>query len=75
MPWALTKQRRVIMAENVIIKYGKFEVDGNRMRDCVQQQEINEAERDRIIKSRHNYLHWMHVHFADNIACPPENEE
>jgi len=63
------------MAENVVIKYGKFEVDNRRMQDYVQQIEMNEAERDRIIRSRNNYLNWMHAHFASKILPPPEGSE
>ena len=62
------------MAENVIIKYGRYEVDPSRMTDYVQQQELNEAERDRIVKSRHMYLEWMHRHFADKVSPPPVAE-
>lgn len=62
------------MAENVIIKYGKYEVDPSRMTDYVRQQELNEAERDRIIKSRLMYLDWMHTHFAEKVEPPPGEE-
>lgn len=62
------------MAENVIIKYGRYEVDPSRMTDYVQQQELNEAESERIVKSRHMYLDWMHRHFADKVSPPPVEE-
>lgn len=55
------------MAENVIIRYGKYEVDERRMTEYVRQQRLNEAERDRIIHSRHLYLDWMHRHFAQRV--------
>ena len=62
------------MAENVIIKYGKYEVDPSRMTEYVQQQELNEAERERIVKSRHMYLEWMHRHFAAKVSPPPAED-
>lgn len=58
------------MAEDVIIRYGKYEIDARRMTEYVRQQQINEAERDRIIKTRHMYLDWMHVHFAERVLPP-----
>lgn len=59
------------MAENVLIKYGHFEVEKWRMQDYVQQAELNEAERERIIQNRHMFLDWMHRHFAEKIIPPP----
>lgn len=63
------------MAEKVMIRHGKYEVDPARMQDYVKQQKINEEERERIIKSRHLYLEWMHKHFAGRVLPPPANEE
>lgn len=60
------------MAERVVIQYGKYEVDPARMTRHVTQQEMNEEERDRIIRERHEYLRWMHEHFADQVLPPPE---
>lgn len=59
------------MAEKVLVKDGKFEVDPARMTEVVHQQRMNEAERDRIIHSRHLFLGWMHDHFAERVAPPP----
>lgn len=62
------------MAENVVIKYGHYEVDPNKMQDYVKQQTMNEAERERIMKCRVMYLDWIHDHFADCVVPPPEEE-
>jgi hypothetical protein len=63
------------MAEDVIFRDGKYEVDPARMTEVVRQQRMNEAERDRIIESRHRFLDWMHVHFAKRVIAPPEGSE
>ncbi len=63
------------MAENVILRDDRFEVDPSRMTEVVRQQRMNEAERDRIIESRHIYLDWMHRHFAKRVVSPPEGAE
>lgn len=63
------------MAEDVIIRYGKYEIDARRMTAYVRQQQMNEAERDRIIHTRHMYLDWMHRHFAKRVLHPPEGED
>jgi hypothetical protein len=63
------------MAEEVIHKDGKYEIDPARMTEVVRQQRMNEAERDRIIHNRHQFLAWMHDHFADGVAHPPEGAD
>lgn len=63
------------MAEKVLIKYGKYEIDPARMQEYVKQQVVNEEERDMIIKNRHAYLEWMHKHFAGSVVAPPVTEE
>ncbi len=62
------------MAENVVIKYGHFEVDPSRMQKYVKQQIMNENERERIINCRLMYLDWMHNHFTQKVVSPPEEE-
>jgi len=63
------------MAEDVYIKYGRYEIFPGRMQDYVRQQEMNEAEVDRCIKARVMHLDWYHRHFAYEILPPPEGEE
>jgi hypothetical protein len=63
------------MAEEVIFVNGKYEVDPARMTEVVRQQRMNEAERDRIIASRHQFLDWMHLHFAKRVMPPPEDAD
>lgn len=62
------------MAEKVLVTNGHYEVDPERMKHYVKQQEMNEAERERIIKCRWMYLDWMHDHFTDKILPPPIKE-
>jgi len=59
------------MVEEVVVKYGKYEVLPSRMKKYVEQEEMSEEERDRIIKNRHEYLRWMHEHFASKLVPPP----
>jgi hypothetical protein len=63
------------MAEKVVSSGGRYEVDPERMTQVVRQQRLNEAERDRIIASRHQFLDWMHVHFAKRVVPPPAGSE
>lgn len=63
------------MAEEVILRGGRYEVDPARMTEVVRQQRMNEAERDRIIASRHQFLDWMHFHFAERVMPPPEGRD
>jgi hypothetical protein len=65
----------VEMVEEVMIKYGRYEVLASRMQKYVQQEEMSEGERDRIVKNRREYLRWMHEHFADKLLPPPASEE
>lgn len=62
------------MAEKVLHKNGHYEVDPARMQEYVKQQIMNDAETERIIKSRLMYLDWMHEHFAKKILPPPGEE-
>jgi hypothetical protein len=62
------------MAEDVLIKFGHFEILPTRMEEYVGQQEMNEGERARIVKARNIHLDWYHRHFAYAILPPPEGE-
>jgi hypothetical protein len=62
------------MAEKVLVTNGHYEVDPARMQQYIKQQEMNEAERERIIKCRLMYLDWMHDHFTYKIMPPPTEE-
>lgn len=61
------------MAEEVISRSGRFEVDARRMVKYVRQQDINDAEIDRIVEAREKYIEWMHHHFADRVLPPRED--
>jgi len=64
------------MVEDVIIRYGKFEINPKRLEKYIKGrniiQEIDDNERERIINSRKLYLEWMHYHFARKVAKPPK---
>jgi hypothetical protein len=66
------------MVEDVIIRYGRFEVNPKRLeKNLIKQgliQEIDDEERERIIQCRKLYLEWMHLHFARKVARPPHFE-
>jgi len=61
--------------EEVINLNGRFEVDGRRMVEYVRQQQMNDAEIQRIVEAREKYVEWMHHHFAEKVLPPPEGEE
>lgn len=61
------------MAENVIVKFGQYEVEPWRMQEWIKQQEMNEAARDKIRKDRMAYLTWMHNQEA--YRCLPGYSE
>lgn len=63
------------MAEDVFMKYGHFEIVPTRMEEYIKQQEMDEAERQRIVKARGIHLDWYHRHFAYEVLEPPEGEE
>jgi len=58
------------MAEHVLIRYGHFEVDPQKMSRKLFQEQLSEDERERIISMRTRYLEWMHRHFADGVLPP-----
>ena len=68
-------------AENVrpgvIHKDGHYEVAPELIGGDAPQpfQEMNAAERDRIIAQRRRYLEFMHDHFADEVIPPPPGAE
>lgn len=62
------------MAEDVIYKYGHLEILPTRMEEYIKQQEMNEAERERIAKARDMHLDWYHRHFAYEVLEPPAGE-
>ncbi|MDT7886749.1 MAG: hypothetical protein RQ968_05190 [Thermoproteota archaeon] len=66
------------MVEDVIIRYGRFEVNPKRLeKNLIKHgliQEIDDEERERIIQCRKLYLEWMHLHFARKVAKPPHSE-
>jgi len=62
------------MAEDVYMKYGHFEIIPSRMDAYIKQQEMNEAERERIAKARGIHLDWYHRHFAYEVLKPPADE-
>ena len=59
------------MAEDVIIKYGHFEVHPERMKKLKLTQRLSEFELDMIVKLRHDYLDWVHYNFAKKVLKPP----
>lgn len=59
-------------AETVIVRHGMFEVDPDLMKDEVQQQEMTDEERNKIVDNRWDYLEWMQDHFSNKILKPPE---
>ncbi len=62
------------MAEEIIYKYGHIEILPTRMQEYIKQQEMNEAERERIVKARNIHLDWYHRHFAYEVLKPPAEE-
>ena len=62
------------MAEDVLYKYGELEILPTRMDKYIKQQEMNEAERERIVRARGIHLDWYHRHFAYEVLAPPEGE-
>lgn len=62
------------MAEDVLYKYGEIEILPTRMEKYVRQQEMNEGERERIVRARNIHLDWYHRHFAHEVLPPPEGE-
>ena len=67
-------ERSVSMAEEIIYKYGHIEILPTRMQEYIKQQEMNEAERERIVKARNIHLDWYHRHFAYEVLKPPAEE-
>ena len=62
------------MAEEVIYKNGELEILPSRMEQYIKQQEMDEGERERIVRARNIHLDWYHRHFAYEILPPPEGE-
>ena len=62
------------MAEDVLYKYGEVEIMPTRMDKYIRQQEMNEGERERIVRARAIHLDWYHRHFAYAVLPPPEGE-
>lgn len=62
------------MAEEVIYKNGELEILPTRMEKYIQQQQMDEGERERIVRARNIHLDWYHRHFAYEILPPPEGE-
>lgn len=64
------------MAEDVIIRYGRFEVNPQRLEKYIRgrgiNQQIDDSEVERIVNNRKLYLEWMHYHFAKSVLKPPE---
>lgn len=58
-------------AESVIIKYGHFHVEPQRM-EKILTQEINGDETERIIRNRIEWLDWMNRHFAYKTILAPD---
>ena len=48
------------MAEKVIKTADHYEVEPWRMKEFIQQQEMNGEAISKIVKDRMNYLTWMH---------------
>ena len=61
------------MVEDVIIRYGRFQVQPWRMK-YIKQEELSEEEIDYIIEYRHYYLQKMHEWFSKKVLPPPEEE-
>ena len=40
----------------------------------IKQQEMNEGERERIVRARNIHLDWYHRHFAYEVLKPPAGE-
>jgi len=62
------------MAEDIVYKWGMIEVMPSRMQKYIKQQEMNQAERERIAKARGIHLDWYHRHFAYEVLKPPADE-
>ena len=59
------------MAEDVLYKYGEIEILPTRMDKYIKQQEMNEGERERIVRARNIHLDWYHRHFAYEVLRRP----
>ncbi len=55
------------MAETVCVKHGHYQVESWRM-ERVLTQEINDDEKERIIRNRIEWLDWMNRHFANKTV-------
>jgi len=62
------------MAEDIIYKWGEIEILPSRMDKYIKQQEMNEGERERIVRARNIHLDWYHRHFAYEVLKPPADE-
>ncbi len=51
---------------------GVYEVDPSLMKEHVRQQDIPAWDTQRIVRSRHDHLNWMHSHFADSVISGAE---
>ncbi len=51
-----------------------MEVLPSRMEKYIKQQEMNEGERERIVRARNIHLDWYHRHFAYEVLKPPADE-
>jgi hypothetical protein len=49
-----------------------YEVDPERMREFVHQQDMPVWDTMRIVNSRTDHLAWMHDHFADAVLSGEE---
>ena len=59
------------MAEDVLYKYGEIEFLPTRMDKYITQQEMNEGERERIVRARNIHLDWYHRHFCTRCCRRP----
>ncbi len=59
------------IGEHVLIRYGIFEVNPEKMVKWVKQQVMTDKFRLEIIKQRRDYLRWMHDIFAHKVLKPP----
>lgn len=63
------------VAPGVVMRYEHiYEVDPSLM-TVVPQHSMLEWDTLRIVGSRHDYLGWMHAHFADRVLSAAELEE
>lgn len=61
------------MVEDVIIKYGRFQVQPWRMKN-LKQEALSDEEIENIIKYRRYYLQKMHEWFCKKVVSPPTEE-